>query len=91
MYELFVFLICDIFYHIDFYPVLLIVHKVHPELIVPLPGHLDLGRPVEPVRRVFFPVGLIETPERRQRVLFMPFGAAHTHEVARRLISHEGW
>src|SRR5262249_42443595 len=51
------------------------IDEGHPELVIVLPFDLVLGRPVEPVRAVGFAAGLIELPERGQRVTVVPFGA----------------
>ena len=59
--------------------VLVVVQEGHPHPVEAPPGRLVPRRPVEVVRAVVGAIGLIEVPERRQRVLLVPVGVAATH------------
>src|SRR5215510_13142761 len=69
--------------------ILELVHEGHPEPVVVLPFDLVLRRPVEPVGAMGFAAGLIEFPQRRQRVAVVPLGTHRAHQVAAGLVDGE--
>src|SRR5439155_1042593 len=52
--------------------ILVVIQELHPDSIVVAPFDLVLRRPVVPVRAVGRAAGLIEPPQRRQRVAVVP-------------------
>src|SRR3972149_1390855 len=71
-------------------PVLELVPEAHPQAVFVLPLHLVLRRPIEPKRAMGLPTGLVETPQRRERILLVPFRPACSHEIPSRLVNRKG-